>query len=877
MSKNRTKKDYINHRIEKQKKAVQDSLYFSGVIEGNENRGEFMNTCLFKSIRKYEPFSLDYSGKNGIPEELRKQLQCALTINRNLQSQYNLSMDMSMLMKFAKSTVESQKTEYDKMNNLIRKVFGISEFENSRLFYPGFPDEVMSKSDAELYLTAGIYYLGTYGLNIDGFAQLMADAGLIQKEAPERTPLTEVYDKPMEYINDAGEQDFFELMNQKIFGNGLSAQDRSDVLSYLATWETQFDKEYGNLSTFPTAFKSKENEALIAAWLHDHGYDNVVFENHMCKDATDILRIISVISQKNGARNGRIERNKNGEKVGNRPEKLLTPKSFEVRLTKEDKRFVKELMNQCKGLYRDMWTKEPYWKNVMRNIDARKGPKRVVQAFDYLSRNIQKDEHGKDIFTQDAKFVQAKESMKQAGDVQPMIDFAKHNPGYFLQRCMNVMSIVPENGKSEIIASITDAAKQVNPAAALKTYNAIEQRHNSNIRIIRNRSGLLTPTDTMPVKLKEVDQNHMKSALAYGIRQGLEDHEPMGKVYIDPQLADIKVPQRQDIKGSDGATVSTGSKIPSDPHKNLVMAGVSWTAPGLDLDLHATLLKGVTSENSEVGPTCGWGSLRPQYEWGVHSGDFTTGDPFGDGKGAQEFVVFDKEIVKDMGYDYVVFDVYGYNINLNADSNIRMVFMEREGSLSNKKDVNVCGSMHERSTFGGEVVEASTFKEAFRINAKCKEAITFAYDVNNGGFIWLDEPVYDNPNIEWNGLEGDNAEKCYALVHALQSPEPSLKQLFEAYAKATNSEIVSDITQADMAFTYKPVDPLEAHLKEDAIVINSMEKEKIFTNFCMKSKESELSMASHGFSVQKPDMAHDFENTEKEVSEKELGSASLER
>ena len=224
-----------------------------------------------------------------------------------------------------------------------------------------------------------------------------------------------------------------------------------------------------------------------------------------------------------------------------------------------------------------------------------------------------------------------------------------------------------------------------------------------------------------------------------------------------------------------------------------------------------------------------------------------------------------------------VVHVYGYNINLNADSNIRMVFMEREGSLSNKKDVNVCGSMHERSTFGGEVVETSTFKEAFRINAQCKEAITFAYDVNDGGFIWLDEPVYDNPNIEWNGLEGDNAEKCYALVHALQSPEPSLKQLFEAYAKATNSEIVSDITQADMAFTYKPVDPVEAHLKEDAIVINSMEKEKIFTNFCIKSKDSKLSMANLEFSVEKPDMAHTFENTEKEVYEKELGSASLER
>ena len=81
----------------------------------------------------------------------------------------------------------------------------------------------MSKSDAALYATAAIYYMGTYGFGIHDFAQLMSDAGLMKKDAEERTPLTEVFDRPMKYINIATEQDFHNLMRERIHGNGLNS------------------------------------------------------------------------------------------------------------------------------------------------------------------------------------------------------------------------------------------------------------------------------------------------------------------------------------------------------------------------------------------------------------------------------------------------------------------------------------------------------------------------------------------------------------------------------------------------------------------------------------------------------------------------------
>lgn len=861
MSKTRTNKDYIKYRIKVQQEYVQNSSYFCDTIP-EKNRMSIVNDCLFKSTRQYVPELHDNAAKS--IEELQAQLRFALTINRNLQSKYGYSMDQELLTEFAKSSVEDQKEEYAKLITTMDEVLGVKDFNNSRLFYPGFPEEVMEKSDAELYATAFLYYLGTYGMGISDFAQVMADAGLISKEAPERTPLVEVFDRSVKYINKATEKDFHELIKQRIHGNGLNAANRDLLLKYAATWKSDF------LNAVPGPYKSKENEALVASWLHDHGHDSVILSNHLCKDATDILRVISVISQKNGARNGRITRDEEFNKVAETPERLLTPKSFEVRLSKDDKKFVKTLMNNCKNLFRDMWTQEPYWKEVMRNIDARKGPDKVVRAFNNLASGIKKDEYGAVVETQHAAFVRAKESMKKKNDVMPMVQFARHNPGLFLQKAANVMSIAANDQKPSLISALSDAAMQVDPAAALKTYNAISQRQCIDTRVVRNHSRVLQKTDNDPIKLSEIDAKNMQTALMFGVQKLLSVLPAMGKVYIDPALDQIKVPQRQDVKGSDGATVSTGSLIPCDKNKNLVLAGISWSTRGVDLDLHATPVSNIADlDNVKVDEDHAITFSNLRESWGIHSGDFTSGDPFGDGKGAQEFIVFNKDTVKRHGYDYIVFDVYGFNENLSADDTIRSVFMEREGNYADARKECADYASHyryaeqrvfERPVFCGDVVEPSTFEESVKLSAKGHSAITFAYDVKNDGFIWLDEPLLGDRTHEFSGLYGDNAAKCLALLHAIQNPEPTLGQLFRTYAEATHSEIVNDMTIADMVCTYKPIDAKESGLKENAIAINSMEKEKIYEEFCIKQPNTSALISNKSFSLHKPEMIEHVES-----------------
>lgn len=107
----------------------------------------------------------------------------------------------------------------------------------------------------------------------------------------------------------------------------------------------------------------------------------------------------------------------------------------------------------------------------------------------------------------------------------------------------------------------------------------------------------------------------------------------------------------------------------------------------------------------------------------------------------------------------------------------------------------------------------------------------FAYDVSRDGFIWLDEPSLNLPKPGYQSYESmDDCAK--ALVHALQSPEPTMGQLFHAYAEAQQATIVTDVTKADAVFTYQPVDREEAGIREDASLVNSLETQKIYAEYC---------------------------------------------
>ena len=68
------------------------------------------------------------------------------------------------------------------------------------------------------------------------------------------------------------------------------------------------------------------------------------------------------------------------------------------------------------------------------------------------------------------------------------------------------------------------------------------------------------------------------------------------------------------------------------------------------------------------------------------------------------------------------------------------------------------------------------------------------------------------------------------------------------------------MTIADMVCTYKPIDAKESGLKENAIAINSMEKEKIYEEFCIKQPNTSALISNKSFSLHKPEMIEHVES-----------------
>lgn len=385
---------------------VENSTYMNGSKQLNDELQKhpedriktmmnFENNILLRDSRSLMPFH-EAAGD----EYNQESLAHVVTFNHILHELTGYSLSAYFLERIAKEAPEDAKEETEMIDSYIKDRYGVSVFSSPHAFYPNFPEDVMKKDDAELYFNAAAYYtFGTYGLQIKGIGvhNAIKEAGMIEEET-KRNPLLGLYKTKEKRIDllidraDISQQYFLGCMKEALHGNIMSETQRNDFLEYAhALCKENAVPEVDFFKIVEGPYASKENEALITAWLHDNGYDDIVFKNNLCKDAKVILPVISDISLKNGAANGAQPRFYGKDKPIIRPESIRSVKSFDVRLNKADKVFIKKLMNKDEHLKENVAQNKTLWKKVMRNIDARKGPERVVNVFDDLAKNNFKD------------------------------------------------------------------------------------------------------------------------------------------------------------------------------------------------------------------------------------------------------------------------------------------------------------------------------------------------------------------------------------------------------------------------------------------------------------------------------------------------------
>ena len=830
----------IQRKRDEQKREFLKTYHFTPDERTDKDRQTLKDSILLKA-RKVEIQEASLEGLDR--KEVEERMRFALTANRNLQEMFNFSLDGPALKALASQDKEHQYMEYQRISAMLDDMLGASEIKKAKPFYPGFPEEVMQMSEAELFLTQIVYYLGIEFKDNDIYRD-MVNAGVFQQVTQNRPKKLEFFERDHKILTLADKDDAHKMMRDMVHGVSMSPEK----LELLSKYGSCFPKEFGDLAKGD--FHSKENMVNIAVMLYENGMKDKIKENRMCKDATDVLRFISVYSEKHGAANG---------KMGHDPVRLCGAKSLEVRLPKkEEKAFVKDLLAGCKNLYVDIWKEKDMWKKVMRNIDALYGPERVVKAFNNLAENKRNDEHGHRLTNTDILFSKAKDALRE-GDITPMENFAKNFQGYFIQHVLNAITVaqtvngpaLDENsslidimGSAESMADKTarliETLDKVDPAKLLKLKNIAEQRNDQEIRVVRNARGNLIQESREAVKIDPDVISTIGEAVDKRVAENVRGTKVMGSVYIEPALKDVKVPQQQDAKSSDGVSYSTGSRIQSNTGKNLVAMGIHWYAPGnphIDLDLHTMMY----DKDMNFIRDCGWQNhySREDRASTLFSGDYVTADPLQNGSGAVEFIIMDKENLKKEGAAYVGVYVHDFSGNMDRLPHARAFYMEKEGSLQPEHEHERSG--HAFPTFGGEVVDPAEFEESIKIRPRgTHDRILMMYDIEKDNYLWIDEPgSLDSRSLN---MEQAVSQASLAIHHAMNSAEPSMYDVLAAYAKE-NGTITDDITQADTVFTVKPADREALGIKEDAQMLSAYDSDRIYNEFCVKqAPEAEKSL-----------------------------------
>lgn len=819
-----------------------------------------MKKILFANTRKY----IIEEGSLNNPDNVL----LALTVNKNLEA-YGLSLDSSAIRALSTQTATEMAQTWKEMEGVVRDVTGAEHF-NGKLFYANFPEEVMEHSDAELYLNSLFYY--TFSQSNDKLSQAIANElhSVISEEKKERLPLLEQFPRELKLVNKGTEQDLFKMMDARMHSLNMSEQQFAELKRFSEVYKKEFD----DMLKSETPFQSKETKVKLAMMLHENGRDHEV--KMLLRDSIDVLRFAAMLSKKNGMTQNTVELKSTDPK-----------KQVAFKLHGPEKKLVRNLLNECKGLYTDIWRQEKLFKNLMNRLGTTKAdncPVRVTLAFDNLALGHKVDESGRPIYNPNKLIPEAIAHLNNTGDASKLERIAKDRPGDFLAMYISSVEKTKPEYRDAVINAIHHcaASDSVTMKRLLTTREQVELQARANERINMNTLGAKVYKHhgkhyVMVEKSKDLrpdDFVKMKDALLKCAGEMVRGYQDLGKVYIDPALAGVKAPGREMRDASGGSVLTPYSTIDLDNNKNLMVFGIRWERTKenpheawIDVDLSVHMY----GANYEDKGYVSYRNLRSPAA--IHSGDYTE---VGTSGASTEAIIADKARLREMGVKYLVAEVHCFSIeSFRKAGNCKFVYEQKEGSFSDYEKSRV----EQRSTwhygysptydiahqnrydgsvvFLGETFEPSQLENCITLNSDGKTTVPLFVDVENDKIHWLDM------TLEGRGMphvteDPRNMSSVMAeMERSMNNPYPDMKALFESYAMY-NGEIVQDIKEADTVFVRENIDREKLEIKEEARVITGFDLDVISDEFSgnkdrsMERKEEPVKVQEEKAMVEPP-------------------------
>lgn len=788
---------------------------------------------LFKGTSKFSIVELE--NKMNLRSGQLSNYLGALSLNREL-SRYGYTLSLEGIEQASRLTNESLTILKNQMIEVLEDKTGASDFQNSEPFYRNFPEEVMSKTEAELYFNSIMYYTFSQTNNpemtsiANQIREFLTDQNSVEREL---LPASEF--NALKVIEPADYYELEEMLYKRTQALNMSEAMYDEMKTYAAIHPKEWvDRIFEGKQIDCPSHETKAKLALIA-----HNDKDQLTLHKLCPNAEDVLRFAVILSKENDPKRDYLNANldfniKNNKKI--------------FKLSKADQREIKMLLENCNDLFTSIWHREALFNRLKERINANDNRYlRVKKAFDNLSNGIRQDEFGIDIKKDNINNLK-KEIEK--GNYTEILEFAKRNPKVFMRNLVSIAETAekipayidislfgPDKCMTE---AIKIAAKEV---PVIQTLHLIKYLENTqdvkdrpfNIQTVKGKNYIFKNDMYLSDKMRRTIMNQLELSAREKTAASHSNSFDGKNIYIDPELRNRKAPERSIRNASKGATLVPYSKIPAREDKNIIAFGIYWANKDnerADIDLSVALF----DKNGNSKDYIYYGNLKGDLHVGVHSGDYVSGQTSDEINGAVEYIFLDKELLKKNGIKQVVSTVHGFNVPFCDADSVRVMVAEKSGSLD---DVN-SQKTHAYSSdpaprFKGKLMDPREMHYSYRLTQNATIATNFIYDVDANEFISLDttKGVNLGTNIAMTTMESlENNPVAADMYKAYHNDVPSMYEVFATTALGCNCSITEDITQADIIFTAEAIDAKKLGCKEHAAVINSYELDKISASFC---------------------------------------------
>lgn len=689
----------------------------------------------------------------------------AATASKNLESLgYRYTHDLIQMLRNT-SVEEILKVEEQILNNLESRLGADVTYKP---MYPGFPDTVMEKSDMELYLDAMIYAES-------GFTEMPLEYKMFKEDEKELLLDMSTKIQQLKTISIGDEKDIKNIISNLMSSSVAFSQNDKDDLATAAKELDDFE------SCIPEKIVNKENLTWLASSYKQSSKAGINPFLEKMVSATDVLRYIVAKNQGNTALTDNVK-----FQTLKKPECRMC--AYQLARTKNTEADIAQRPEVFKRMF-----KQYHFPSIYKSLSAKEAlePEQVEKMLS-ISDKLYKNELVK-------SFESKRNERLKAHDYPGLVKLYREAPGKLAKDMDWILSVAKKEAVNQkqyesninLLCSVLKSCIH-----GIDTNNLLKMQALINLRmeprefsVYAAKKGLGNPymkrdqreplEEDVVAKINKIVDEYLKSKYA--------EKRPLGKVYIEESLKDVKIPsaQRTDSKGAQ--TLPYGSKIDLMENTKNIRGFIWWTNVDrnpVDVDLSATFYDKDWKKLSDLS----YFNLKGDG-YGVHSGDIRNGGTPG-GKGASEFIDMDLDNLKSKNVGYVVFSVNNFSGYEFAETPCKFGWME----LTEKDKA---------------LYDPTKVKTAVQLNTKSSRSVPVVFDVENQKMIWMDR----NPRSFADFAITDGSEKMsgnntitYAapiMVEAYKAvnlPAPSVYHLMMLHAEA-RGELVASPKEADTIFS----------------------------------------------------------------------------